>query len=143
MLDASLRENLLFARPGATDPDLLAALEAAGLGELIVPGTAALDRPLGESGHTISRGQRQRLGLARLLLADPAVILLDEPFASIDPELAEQLWGLVLTRFGGRTVILVEHRELTRAGLDQHWRLAEGQLSRDVNYSVAGGAIRR
>lgn len=106
----TLRENLRLGAPHATDEELVAALQAAGAWEFVQRLPTGLDYPVMEGGHGLSGGQRQGLLLARLLLRDPKVLLLDEPTAMLD-EVAERA---VLDRLRnlahGRTVVMATHR---------------------------------
>jgi ATP-binding cassette, subfamily C, bacterial CydC len=114
IFDSTIRENLSFARPGATDADLGAALAHARLWDWVASLPAGLDTRVGERGRTLSGGQRQRLALARAFLADPAVLVVDEPTAHLDAETAsallEDLWQVA----GGRSVLLVTHGDAGR-----------------------------
>jgi len=109
VFDTTIRENLTFARPGATDPELGAALAKARLRDWVASLPAGLDTRVGERGRALSGGQRQRLALARVFLADPAVLVLDEPTAHLDADTAgallDDLWQLA----GRRSVLLVTH----------------------------------
>ncbi|GAA2403031.1 thiol reductant ABC exporter subunit CydC [Catellatospora methionotrophica] len=108
LFHASVRDNLLLARPGATDEDLLAACRTAGLGDWV--DAHGLDVRVGEDGAELSGGQRQRLALARAVLADPQVLLLDEPTEGLDPAQADAVLADVLAHRAGRSVVLVTHR---------------------------------
>ncbi|MFC1424518.1 thiol reductant ABC exporter subunit CydC, partial [Streptacidiphilus sp. N1-12] len=108
VFDSSLRENLRLARPGCDDADLSAALAAARL-------DLDLDTMVGEHGARLSGGQRQRLALARALLADFAVLILDEPAEHLDLPTADALTADLLAATEGRTTLLITHR---LAGLD-------------------------
>ncbi|GAB4046611.1 thiol reductant ABC exporter subunit CydC [Catellatospora paridis] len=108
LFHASVRDNLLLARPGATDGELVAACRTAGLGDWV--DAHGLDVRVGEDGAELSGGQRQRLALARAVLADPQVLLLDEPTEGLDPAQADAVLAAVLAHRGDRSVVLVTHR---------------------------------
>lgn len=109
VFNSDLRENVKFARPGATDPEIITALERARLGPWFHDLPDGLDTRVGEAGRKLSGGERQRLAMARAFLVEPAVLLLDEPTAHLDAEnaagLLDDLWELA----GDRSVILVAH----------------------------------
>jgi ATP-binding cassette subfamily C protein CydC len=110
VFDSTIRENLKLARPGASDDELVAALERARLADWVASLPAGLDTLVGEEGAHLSGGQRQRLVVARALLFDAPVLVLDEPTSQLDPETAEELVRDALAAAGDRTVILVTHR---------------------------------
>jgi ATP-binding cassette, subfamily C, bacterial CydC len=109
VFDSTIRENVAFARPGASDAEVREALDRARLGSWVTSLPAGLDTRVGERGSALSGGQRQRLALARAFLADPPVLVLDEPDAHLDAEtvaaLLEDLWRGA----GERSVLLVTH----------------------------------
>ena len=109
VFDTTIRENLTFARPGATDPELAAALAKARLRDWVASLPAGLDTRVGERGRALSGGQRQRLALARVFLADPAVLVLDEPTAHLDADTAGALLDDLWQVAGRRSVLLVTH----------------------------------
>ncbi len=110
VFDSSIRENLRLARPDATDAELDDALERARLRHWVASLPAGLDTLVGEEGAQLSGGQRQRLVVARALLSDAPVLLLDEPTSHLDPETAEALVRDVLAAARDRAVLLVTHR---------------------------------
>jgi ATP-binding cassette, subfamily C, bacterial CydC len=110
VFDSTIRENLRLARPGASDDELFAALERARLGDWVASLPTSLDTLVGEEGSHLSGGQRQRLVVARALLSDAPVLVLDEPTSQLDPETAEALVRDVLAAADERAVLLVTHR---------------------------------
>jgi thiol reductant ABC exporter CydC subunit len=112
IFNATIRENLAFARPGASDAELHMALVHARLGAWVAALPAGLDTQVGEQGRALSGGQRQRLALARAFLADPAVLVLDEPDAHLDAETAAALLATLWQQAGERSVLLTTHGRL-------------------------------
>ncbi len=112
LFDADLRQNLKFAREGASDDELLAVLARVGLAEWATD-RGGLDTRVGEQGALVSGGQAQRLALARAILADFPVVVLDEPTAGVDREVADRLLRDLLGAVpDDRAVILITHTEL-------------------------------
>jgi ATP-binding cassette, subfamily C, bacterial CydC len=107
---STVRENLRLARPDATDADVVAALDAAGLGTWRQALVDGLDTRLGAGGTGVSGGERARLGIARALLSDRPVLLLDEPVAHLDHPTAEAVLHDLFAASEGRTVVVVSHR---------------------------------
>jgi ABC-type multidrug transport system fused ATPase/permease subunit len=128
LFDSTIRANLLLAKPDATDDELRAALDRARLTDWIASLPAGLDTLVGEEGARMSGGQRQRLVLARALLADAPVLLLDEPTAHLDPGTAERLMDDVLDATEGRTVLLITHRTEGLDRMDEVVRLDAGRI---------------
>jgi thiol reductant ABC exporter CydC subunit len=110
VFDSTIRENLRLARPEATDDELLVALERARLGAWLTTLPDGLDTLVGDDGMLLSGGQRQRLTVARALLSDAPVLVLDEPTAHLDPATAQALVADVLAAAESRTVLLITHR---------------------------------
>ena len=111
VLHGSVRENLAYARPGATDAEIEAAARAAGAHEFIAALPDGYDTDLGERGRRLSGGQRQRIAIARALLADAPVLILDEPTTGLDAELAASLTDLARDR---TTLVISHDLQLTR-----------------------------
>jgi thiol reductant ABC exporter CydC subunit len=116
IFDASLRDNLRLARPAATDEELDDAADRAGLLTWIRSLPKGWDTPAGAHGAAMSGGQRQRLALARALLADPALLILDEPTAHLDAGSRQALTRDLLRATAGRATLLITH---DLEGLDQ------------------------
>ena len=127
VFDSTIRENLRLARPTASEADLEAALASARLDQWVAGLPEGLDTFVGEDGARMSGGQRQRLTLARALLVDAPVLVLDEPTAHLDPATAQALVQDVLTAAGDRTVLLITHRPEGLDAMDEVVRLEAGQ----------------
>lgn len=111
IFNATLRDNILLACPHASDHQILEILDELGL----VTDGLSLDSQLGEAGIRLSLGQRQRLALARVLINEPAVLIIDEATSSLDADFERWLLEMVDRRFAGRTVVFIAHRESSLA----------------------------
>ncbi|GIM93365.1 thiol reductant ABC exporter subunit CydC [Paractinoplanes toevensis] len=119
---STVRENLRLARPAASDAELRVVLDRVRLGGWLDGLPDGLGTWLGTGGTTVSGGQARRLATARALLADPEVLILDEPTEGLDADLAESLMADLLDASAGRTVLLLTHR---REGLDRVDRIID------------------
>lgn len=128
LFDISLRENLLVAKPDATDDELVAALQSVDLGELLESLPEGLDTRVQERGMRFSGGERHRMALARILLADQPIVILDEPFASIDMRTEEKLLDMVLSTLAGKTVIAITHHTRDVERFDECLMLGMGDV---------------
>jgi ATP-binding cassette subfamily C protein CydC len=116
IFDTTIAGNLRLARPAATEEQLASAAGRAGLLDWITSLPLGWDTPVGAHGTAISGGQRQRLALARALLADPPLMVLDEPTAHLDPDSRRALTADILAVTEGRATLLITH---DLDGLDQ------------------------
>lgn len=127
IFDENIRQNLLFARDTATDDELIAVLERVGLGDWLRR-RGGLDARVGERGALLSGGQAQRLALARALLHEVDVLVLDEPTAGVDATQSDALLRDLLTAAPGRAVILISHVDVPEGLVDRTLRLHDGRL---------------
>lgn len=145
LFHTTIRENLRVAAPDADDDTLLAALRRARAEDWVADLPRGLDTMVGESGAQVSGGQRQRLALARVLLADPPVMLLDEPTEGLDPDTADALVADLLRPAPDRSVIMVTHRLAGLAAADDIVVLDAGRVAqrgRHADLAVADGRYR-
>ncbi|MGW8352910.1 thiol reductant ABC exporter subunit CydD [Streptomyces wedmorensis] len=146
LFDSSVRENLRLARTGADDDELREALRRARLLDWVDGLPAGLDTLVGEHGSRISGGQRQRLALARALLADFPVLVLDEPAEHLDLATADALTDDLLRATEGRTTVLITHRLHGLEAVDEVIVLDEGRTVQRGPYAelaTADGPLRR
>lgn len=128
IFDNSVAANLLLARPGASDELLWKALDAVGLREWVQDLPAGLETSVGETGTAMSAGQRQRLSLARVVLADPSIVIIDEPTEHLDDATALRVADTIRHLFADRTLIVISH---TRMGFDWIPSVVELSPARD------------
>jgi ATP-binding cassette subfamily B protein len=124
----SIRDNLLYANPDATEADLERVCRAAQIWDTIDKLPGGLDTMVGERGYRMSGGEKQRLSIARMLLKDPAIVILDEATSSLDSEneaLVQQALALALE---GRTALVIAHRLSTITDADLILVLDQGRL---------------
>jgi ATP-binding cassette subfamily B protein len=128
VLAGTVRENLLLAAPGVSDPDLWAVLADVGLTPIVQRSARGLDVPVGDDGVLLSGGERQRLAIARSLLARPALLLLDEPTASLDARNESLLRDTLAAAATDRALLVVAHRLSTVRDSDQIVVLDAGEV---------------
>ncbi|MCP9977140.1 ABC transporter ATP-binding protein/permease [Actinomadura madurae] len=125
----SIRENMRYARPDATDEEILAALDAAQIGDLVGAMPEGLDTVVGDRGYRLSGGEKQRLSIARLLLKAPSVVVLDEATAHLDSESEAAVQRALRTALAGRTSLVIAHRLSTIREADQILVIEEGRVA--------------
>jgi ATP-binding cassette subfamily B protein len=142
LFHASVRENLRFAKPDATDEEVEAAATAARIHDLIASLPDGYDTMVGERGYRFSGGEKQRIAIARTILRNPPILVLDEATSSLDNE-TERLVQEALDRLSeGRTTIAIAHRLSTVRDADQIVVLDRGrvvEVGRHEELILAGG----
>jgi ATP-binding cassette subfamily C protein CydC len=133
LFSTSIRENVRLARPDATDADVDAALARAGLLDWVRTLPDGGDTWVGENGTAVSGGERRRIALARALLADTRVLVLDEPTAHLDHDTAQAVMADVHDATDGRSLLLITHRTEGLDRVDAVLRLTRGRLGADVD----------
>lgn len=124
----SVRNNLLIARTSATEDELWQALDAAWLGDFVRGLPKGLDTPVGEAGRTLSVGQMRRLCLARTLLSNAPIILLDEPTNALDRATEIAFFETLAEATKGKTVLMVTHAAIPDGAMDRVITLRDGNL---------------
>ena len=128
MFHDSIRANLAYARPGATDDEIWAALEAAQVARLVRSLPDGLDTVVGDRGYRLSGGERQRLAIARLLLKAPGIVVLDEATAHLDSESEVAVQRALDQALEGRTSLVIAHRLSTIRSADQILVIDDGRV---------------
>ena len=118
MFHDTIRANLAYARPDASEEQMLAALRAAQIADLVLALPGGLDTVVGDRGHRLSGGEKQRIALARLLLKAPGVVILDEATAHLDSESEAAVQRALDEALSGRTSIVIAHRLSTVRAAD-------------------------
>ncbi len=129
LFSATVRENLLFGRPEASDEEVEQAARAAQAHEFIERLPKGYDTVIGERGITLSGGQRQRLAIARALVVDPRILILDDATASVDPSTEARIRLGLREAMRGRTTVIIAHRASTIALADEIVVLDHGRVA--------------
>jgi len=129
LFHASIADNLRYARPDATDADLAAAARAAHLHEFIAALPDGYDTIVGERGHRLSGGEKQRVAIARVILRDPRIVILDEATAHLDSVSEQHIQAALRPLLRGRTSLVIAHRLSTVLAADKILVLDHGRLA--------------
>ncbi len=128
LFDGTIKENILFGRPGASDEEALRAATIARVDEFAFKLEQGLDTVVGERGVKLSGGQRQRVAIARAILADPRILILDEATSSLDTESEALIQEGLSALMAGRTTFVIAHRLSTIRSADQILVLEQGEI---------------
>ncbi len=129
LFNISLLENIRLGRPGATDAEVMAAAEKAQCGEFLIRLEKGIHSLAGDGGKQLSGGERQRISLARAILKDAPIVVLDEATAFMDPENEEKMNAAITEIIRGKTVIVIAHRLKSIIHADQICVLDAGNLA--------------
>jgi ABC-type multidrug transport system fused ATPase/permease subunit len=128
LFGTSVRDNIAYGRLDATEEEIVAAAKAAEADGFIRALPEGYDTILGERGETLSGGQRQRIAIARAILRDAPILILDEPLSGLDPATASSLLASLRRAAAGRTTLLVAHDDLTLSLADHIYRVENTNL---------------
>jgi ABC-type multidrug transport system fused ATPase/permease subunit len=128
LFEGTLRSNLVYARPDASEADVLKAIRVAHLAKLVENLPLGLDTPVGERGVNLSGGQRQRMALARALIANPAMLLLDDCTSALDAATETHILRELAAAYPDQTRIVVSHKLTTIARADLIIVMDDGQI---------------
>ena len=134
LFEGTIRENIDIGRPGASDADIIAAAKQAHIHETIMELPDGYDTLVREQGKNFSGGQRQRLAIARAILRDAPILILDEPTAALDVEAEVEVMRAVDRLIVGRTVIVISHRLSTLGNVDEIVVLSDGRIIERGSY---------
>jgi ATP-binding cassette subfamily B protein len=129
LFSGSIFENIAFARPNATREDVMAAAKAANAHDFIVQKPDGYDTQVGERGQTLSGGERQRVSIARAILHNPRILILDEATASVDTDTEKQIQEAIARLIKGRTTFAIAHRLSTLRNATRLLVLKDGKIA--------------
>ena len=147
LFDDTVMENIRLGKHGATDDEVLAAARAANCDEFVEKLPDGYKTPIGENGAKLSGGERQRISIARALLKDAPIVLLDEATASLDVENETKVQGALSHLLAGKTVLVIAHRMRTVEAADKIVVLKDGRVAEQGSpkelYANENGIFRR
>jgi ATP-binding cassette, subfamily B, multidrug efflux pump len=129
LFSRSIGENIAYGKPGASKEDIERAARIAGLAGDIARFPDGFDTLVGERGVTLSGGQKQRVSIARALIKEPRILILDDPLSAVDADTEEEILTALSAYYGERTVLIVSHRLSPLRGCDQILVMEEGMIA--------------
>ncbi|WP_433295331.1 ABC transporter ATP-binding protein [Actinoplanes sp. CA-030573] len=135
LFSLSIHDNIAYGRPEATRREVIEAAVAAGADEFILELPDGYDTIVGERGYTLSGGQRQRIAIARALVVDPPILVLDDATSAIDVGVEQRIHGSLRERMQGRTTLIVAHRLSTISLADRVVLMAGGRVIADGTHA--------
>lgn len=139
LFNDTIRNNILFGDPTATEEKMIAAAKAAQCHEFIMTLPNGYDTVIGEGGSTLSGGEKQRISIARAMLKDAPIIILDEATASIDPENEHLIQQAISNLTRGKTIIVIAHRLATIKNADQILVIEDGRITQRGTHRELSG----
>jgi ATP-binding cassette subfamily B protein len=143
LFSVSIHDNIAYGRPGAGQDEVVAAAKAARAHEFIDALPAGYDTVVGERGYTLSGGQRQRISIARTLLVNPPVLILDDATSAIDVRVEQEIYSELKKRTENRTTLLIAHRMSTISLAGRVVLLDEGRIIADGTHAELSATVPR
>jgi ATP-binding cassette subfamily B protein len=131
LFSETIRNNIAYGRPDATQEEIEAVSDAAGVTEFVAKLPEGFETMVGERGYTLSGGQRQRIAIARTLLVNPRILILDDATSAIDVQVEHEIHGALTTLMEGRTTLIIAHRLSTISLADRVLLLQNGRVAAD------------
>ena len=135
LFSETIRNNIAYGRPDATQEEIDAVAAAAGVTEFVEKLPEGFDTMVGERGYTLSGGQRQRIAIARTLLVNPRILILDDATSAIDVQVEHEIHGALKTLMEGRTTLIIAHRLSTISLADRVVLLQDGAIAADGTHT--------
>ena len=135
LFEGTIAENISIGKPGASPPEVMEAARKANIHDVIINELGGYQRLVREQGKDLSGGQRQRIAIARAILRDAPILILDEPTAALDVEAEAEVMRALNELVVGRTVIMISHRLSTLGNVDEIIVLKDGQIAERGSYT--------